>query len=198
MTKKIMKSLAVVMCAVLLVAGSIAGTMAYLTSNVNVNNTFTSGNVTITMDEAPVNALGKKTDGNRVTENSYKLVPGRVFDKDPIIRVDANSEECYLFVKIDNGISLVEANSNTIASQMATNGWLPVPENSGVYYYQYKVSAGENINTFKTFTVDTAATNAEISGLANATVVVYAYAVQAEGFTDVLDAWAKAPSTFGA
>ena len=39
-----------VLCAVLLVAASVLGTMAYLTSNDEVVNTFTVGNVQIKLD----------------------------------------------------------------------------------------------------------------------------------------------------
>ena len=45
MNKKILKVLAVAVCAVLLVVGSVAGTMAYLTSTAEITNTFTVGNV---------------------------------------------------------------------------------------------------------------------------------------------------------
>ena len=46
------KALLLTLCAVLLVAASVMGTMAYLTSTDKVENTFTVGNVKITLDEA--------------------------------------------------------------------------------------------------------------------------------------------------
>ena len=52
------KALLLTLCAVLLVAASVMGTMAYLTSTDKVENTFTVGNVTITLDEAKVNTDG--------------------------------------------------------------------------------------------------------------------------------------------
>ena len=52
--KKAKKALALVLCAVLLVAGSVMGTMAYLTSKDEVVNTFTVGKVGITLDEEDV------------------------------------------------------------------------------------------------------------------------------------------------
>ena len=58
MMKTKSKALLMTLCAVLLVAASVLGTMAYLTSTDEVENTFTVGNVKIALDEAKVNADG--------------------------------------------------------------------------------------------------------------------------------------------
>lgn len=52
--KKTSKALLLGLCAVLLVAASILGTMAYLTDNAKVENSFTLGKVEITLTEAKV------------------------------------------------------------------------------------------------------------------------------------------------
>ncbi|MDY5347494.1 MAG: hypothetical protein SPG37_07790, partial [Eubacteriales bacterium] len=58
------KALLLTLCAMLLVAASIFGTVAYLTSKTeNVVNTFTVGQVKITLDEAKVDADGKPVQG---------------------------------------------------------------------------------------------------------------------------------------
>ena len=57
--KKATKVLALMLCAVLLVTATVAGTLAYLTSSDTVENTFTVGSVTITLDEACVNEYGE-------------------------------------------------------------------------------------------------------------------------------------------
>ena len=57
--KKTSKALLLTICAVLLVAASVMGTMAYLTSADEVKNTFTVGKVAIKQDEAKVDANGK-------------------------------------------------------------------------------------------------------------------------------------------
>jgi len=66
--------------------GSVFGTLAYLTATDTVTNTFTVGKVQITLDEAPVDANGETTDGDRVKKNNYHLLPGHEYDKDPIHR----------------------------------------------------------------------------------------------------------------
>lgn len=95
------KALLLTLCAVLLVAASVLGTMAYLTSTDTVTNTFTVGKVEIKLDEAKVNADGIPVEGaDRVTANSYKLMPGTTYTKDPTVTVKAGSEESYVRMKV--------------------------------------------------------------------------------------------------
>ncbi len=93
--------------AVLLVAGSVAGTLAYLTSRSQVVNTFTMGKVDIDLTETKTDDSGdvlRDEDGNPTGErtddedntNNYRLVPGAVYVKDPTITVKADSEEAYI------------------------------------------------------------------------------------------------------
>lgn len=105
------KALLMSLCAVLLVAASVLGTMAYLTDSKDVKNTFTVGNVAIKLDEAKVNADGKAIDKDgkvvnnladamRVAENSYKLLPGHEYTKDPTVTVNTPSVESYVRMKV--------------------------------------------------------------------------------------------------
>lgn len=95
------KALLLTLCAVLLVAASVLGTMAYLTSTDTVTNTFTVGKVEIKLDEAKVNADGIPVEGaDRVTANSYKLMPGTTYTKDPTVTVKAGSEASYVRMKV--------------------------------------------------------------------------------------------------
>ena len=203
MKKKILKVLALVACAVLLVVGSIAGTLAYMTSTASVKNTFTVGNVSITMDEAVVNENGKATDAtnDRTTEgnSNYKLIPNHEYDKDPTIYVDANSEDCWLFVKVVNGIANIEdktENGYTIAAQMAANGWTVIDETNGIYAHSDIAEAGDEVTVFETFKVSGTVTNEDLTGYKGATVDITAYAIQADGFGTAALAWAAASSSF--
>ena len=95
------KALLLTLCAVLLVAASVLGTMAYLTSTDTVTNTFTVGKVEIKLDEAKVTADGIPVEGAaRVTENSYKLMPGNTYTKDPTVTVKAGIVESYVRMKV--------------------------------------------------------------------------------------------------
>lgn len=95
------KALLLTLCAVLLIAASVLGTMAYLTSTAKVENTFTIGKVEIKLDEAKVTADGIPVEGAaRVTANSYKLMPGTTYTKDPTVTVKAGSEASYVRMKV--------------------------------------------------------------------------------------------------
>lgn len=187
------KVLGLVICAVLLVVGSVMGTMAYLTKNSEVaTNTFTVGNVTIKLDEAKVTEYGVKDGDARVLENTYKLIPGHTYVKDPTVYVDGNSEDAWLFVKVVDGIKDIEA-ATTIHDQMTARGWSAVEGEAGVYAYHAIVSAGDKIVVFENFTVKDDANVAAYNGK---TIKVEAYAVQADGFTTSADAWEDAKAAW--
>lgn len=184
------KALLMSLCAVLLVAASMLGTMAYLTDSKDVKNTFTVGNVAITMDETDVdNSTPNK---ERDQANSYKLLPGHTYTKDPIIHVDANSEDCYLFVKADNQIAAIEANGNTtVAAQMAAKGWKAVDGVDKVYVYvgtavgaasPMAVTAGDNVTVFEQLVIAGTVNGDTLKTYEDRTITVTAYAVQKDGF----------------
>lgn len=209
MKKKILVACLCVALAVLTVAGT---TLAYLTSQQTVTNTFTVGNVKITMDEKDVDNDTNTADNvaingeQRDKANSYKLMPGQTYTKDPIIRVDAYSENCYLFVTVDNQISSIEATGDTtVAAQMAANGWQAVENQTNLYVYIGKaegasaplaVAKSNNVPVFEKIVVSDDATNTSLKAVNGKTIVVNAYAVQTEGFTNktAADIWG---ATFG-
>lgn len=95
------KALLLTLCAVLLVAASVLGTMAYLTSTDSVENTFTVGSVAITLDEAKVDENGTPVEpAVRVKSNEYKLMPGHTYTKDPTVTVEKGSESSYVRMKV--------------------------------------------------------------------------------------------------
>lgn len=191
--KTVRKSLILAACAIMLVCATIAGTLAYLTATDSVKNTFTVGNVAITMDETDVDDSTPNED--RDTENKYKLLPGQTYTKDPIIHVSATSEDCYVFVKVTNDISAVEAaGDSTIAKQLEENGWKTVPNESNIYYKEDAVKANANVDVFDSFTVSDSATNEQLKAIDGNTIEVTAYAVQAT-FDTAVEAW---DATFGA
>lgn len=200
------KALLVVACALLLVAASVFGTMAYLTSTDTVTNTFTIGKVEITLDEAKVDLNGTAVSPDeRVKNNSYKLMPGHSYTKDPTVHVDAASEDSWIFVKVENGIAAFEAATSSeeggykkIADQIVAKGWTALDGVAGVYYKSYdKSTTGANLVVFENFKM---ADNAnEVNGWGNISadttkVTVTAYAVQKDGFENANAAWT---ATFG-
>ena len=195
--KKAKKVVALALCAVMLVVGSVAGTMAYLTSTTAVaTNTFSVGNVKITLDEAPVDDYGAVVAGDRVTANSYKLIPGHEYVKDPIVHVAAGSEESWLFVRVTNAITGIEA-PTSIYDQMTTGDnakWVLVAGDAaeGVYAYKTKVEAGKDYTVFEKFKIQGGADLTSYNS--GKTITVQAYAVQADGFDTYGEAWEEAPA----
>ena len=187
MKKKIV-SVCLVVC--LLATAIIGTTLAYFTDDATVTNTFTVGEVTITMDETDVNIYGEKDGDTRVTANEYKLIPGRSYTKDPTIHVGADSEDCYLFVTIDNGIS-------GVIKALDLDGWTYVAEGNYYYYGEGKgtvMSENGEAVVFNGFTVLTTVDADALQAVAGETIVVNAYAVQADGFDSATAAW---NATFG-
>lgn len=189
------KTLGLMMAAVLLVTATIFGTMAYLTSTDEVTNTFTVGSVAITMDEAPVGTDGKEIAGDRVKANSYKLMPGHVYDKDPIVHFQPKSEASWLFIEVTNEIADIESKANdykSIATQITDNGWTALDGVTGVYYKSVPANTGDaavDYPVFQGFTVDGSVTGTTLESYNSKTVKIIAYAVQADGFTTASDAW---------
>lgn len=188
---KMKKFALIAVCAMLLVCVTIGATVAYLTSTDSVKNTFTVGNVQITLDEADVNLDGTPVEGaDRVKENTYHLLPGHTYTKDPIVHVADGSEDCWVFVKVDNGIKdLVD--TVTIEDQIYDNEWLPL-ESAGVYYkYVSKNDAIRDLEVFRNFKLKDDLESGDLSAAAGKTVTVNAYAIQADGFGSAEAAWAE-------
>ena len=196
------KALALALCAVLLVVTTVFVTMAFLTSKDSVKNTFTVGKVTITLDEAKVDLMGVKDGDARVKANEYKLIPGHTYIKDPTIHVADDSEACWLFVKVENGLEDI-IDAKTIEDQMNDNGWSSVAGETNIYAYEkiatattgdykvfddFKLKGDANVSNYATVKDD----DGNITG--GKTIEVTAYAIQADGFATAAAAWAEAPS----
>lgn len=174
------KAFAALLAAVLIVGCAIGGTVAWLVDNTApVVNTFTYGDINIELTETP--------------RASYKIVPGNNIPKDPMVTVKANSEACWLFVKVEeaNWPSFTETDGTTRKVNYAiADGWtagtgtgtggngVPV----GVYYREvgattsetsYSVLLGDKI------TVSGTLTKGEVNSVtATPTLTFTAYAVQ--------------------
>jgi len=206
------KALALALCAVLLVVSTVFVTMAFLTDRDSVQNTFTFGQVGISLDEAKVNANGEIVAGGnrestegRVQENEYHLIPAHKYEKDPTIHVDDGSENCLLFVKLENGLKDIIA-SKTIEEQMKGYGWTLIDSTNNIWAYNKVVAENEHIEVFDEFTLTD---NADVSKYATEkdaqgkvtggkTIKVTAYAVQADGFDTAKAAWDATSANFSA
>lgn len=205
------KALLLTLCAVLLVAATIFGTMAYLTSTDTVTNTFTVGKVNIKLDEAKANPDGSLVaNADRVKANSYKLLPGHTYSKDPMVTVLSGSESSYVKMTVTfskaNELDAIfapdGANLTRIFSGYDAANWIAkgntkdATANTRTYEFWYKeaVAAPDGDVAldalFDSITVPGEITNEQLATIEGMTITVNAYAIQADGFANADAAWA--------
>ena len=113
--RKTRKPLITAMCVLVLTLG-VNATYAWLTDTTEaVTNTFTVGNIDIDLYESD--------------DLNLKMVPGQDITKDPIVTVKGGSEDCWLFVKVDESTSL-----DSYITYVVDNEWTELTEGSGIYY----------------------------------------------------------------
>lgn len=184
------KTVAILLALVLAIGCAVGGTLAWLISKTNpVVNTFTYGDINIDLKED--------------TEGPYTITPGKAITKDPKVTVKANSEACWLFVKVEenNWPDLKENDGTTRKVNYAiVNGWTALTGQTGVYYRE--VSAQKSVQEFPVLkenkvTVSEDLTKTEVDQLKekSPTLTFTAYAVQKDGIDTAADAWAKIPAT---
>lgn len=203
------KAMLMTLCAIILVVATVFGTMAYLTSTDEVVNTFTVGNVAIKLDEAPVDGNGKATTGDRVKANSYKLLPGHVYDKDPTVTLLAGSETSYVKMtvtfskanELDAIFAPTGADLTSIFKGYDAANWIAkgntkdATANTRTYEFWYKEAVGAPTADvaldalFDSITVPGSITKEQLASIEGMTITVNAYAIQADGFADADAAW---------
>ena len=204
------KALLLTFCAVLLVVASVLGTIAYLTSQDEVKNTFTVGQVAINLDEAKVNPDGTPVaNADRVKANSYKLLPGHTYTKDPTVTVLSGSESSYIkmtvtFTKakeLDAIFAPNGANLTSIFKGYDSANWIAkgntknTTANTRTYEFWYKVAVDAPTTDvkldalFDSITVPNDITGKQLATIQGMKITVNAYAIQADGFETAKDAW---------
>lgn len=178
MKKKVLSIVAVV----LVLCCAIGGTLAWLTDKTaSVKNTFTVGDINIELTE---------------TTTNYKMVPGNTITKDPFITVKANSEKCWLFVKVDKSANY----GDFLEDYKMAADWIALTGEDGVYYQVVNASTANqvfNVLLSNQVTVKDDVTKAQMEGIKNnttaaPTLTFTAYAVQFDNVATAADAWAKA------
>ena len=178
----------IALLALVLVIGCVAGgTVAWLVAKTDtVVNTFTYGNINIALAET--------------TGENYKIIPGKDIPKDPKVTVTAGSEDCWLFVKVEEtGTFVADKVTYAIADSWTQGNGTEIPSN--VYYREvsaedakngvsYYVLAGNTTYPNGVITVSSDLTKENIP-TANPPLTFTAYAVQKENIADAKTAWEK-------
>ena len=128
------KRIAMILAVVLLLVIAIGATIAWFTDTTQtVENTFTVGNIDITLGETD-NGLDGDEDKNT---NDYKMIPGWTITKDPVATVKGGSEDAWLFVEI-----IESENFDDFMTYAISAGWeTVVPETEGVTVIGRRVAA---------------------------------------------------------
>ena len=179
---KLKKSFVILAIAIICITAiGVGSTLALLTSLSGVvKNTFTVGKVNITLSET--------------TGNSYQLIPGTTVDKDPKITVLKDSEECWLFVRIETS-----AEADSFISYSTAEGWAPLAGQPGIYYRQApRTTADTEYSALldDCFTVKDTVSKEQMSALRSPLTLTFtAYAIQAQGMESASEAWSELQSS---
>ena len=193
------KILALAVCAMVLITGSVLGTMAWLTAETDeVVNTFTYGNINIDLNEH-VYDPGQNALGEELTKSAdnYLIIPGIDLPKDPFVTVKAGSEDCYLFVKVEESEGFAEGKVTYAVDESWTKGdGTKIPAN--VYYRQVSQPADDvsyNVLKDNKIFVSENLTKDEVKEMQQSqvrpTLKFTAYAIQAEGIDSAETAWSQ-------
>lgn len=199
------KAVVAIVASAVMLFGMIGGTLAWLIDKTDaVVNTFTYGDINIKLDETILDRDGNPVDNDNdgkpdrgETGNTYKMIPGQTITKDPVLTVDADSEDCYVFVKL---VESTNAKFSDFMTYEIDPAWTALAGEVGVYYRvvsaENDLAAGDlemNVIKDKTVTVKDTVTKEMLNNLTSATyptLTVTGYAVQQAGMADAAAAWA--------
>lgn len=131
------KTLLMALAVTLATSGVASGTLAWLIDRApEVTNTFTYGDINITLDETDTN----QDDDDDPNTNEYTMTPGATINKDPQVTVLAGSEDSWVFVKLEESENFDEFMTYEIAE-----GWTALPGYDGVYYRQAATATEDQV-----------------------------------------------------
>ena len=121
--KRYLRPLVLILAMVLLAGSIVGGTLAWVIAEADpVVNTFVYGNIGLRLEETKTDENGSPVkdswgDPVKTTEgNTYKMRPGGEYLKDPLVTVMENSEDCWLFIKLEEtgGVTVIKGDGSTV------------------------------------------------------------------------------------
>ena len=213
------RTLALLLCAMLVLAAATLGTIAYMTDASGALNRFTVGDVDLWVDETAVDTSGAPIPGaNRVEQNDYHLLPGHSYAKDPRVTVAGGSESCYvrMLVTVNCSSQLGAIFPEGFRPQDHLSGWdaavwpcVSVTEDASantvtyeLRYHNPEVSDPEHAQVvlpgeddltlpalFTALTIPDEITGAQLATLSGLEIRVVGQAIQAAVFPSANEAW---------
>ncbi len=169
--KKKITAIALVVC--LVAVAVVGGSLAYFTDTDKAENTFTVGNVDITLTEPNWEGSG--------SQDAPEVYPGEPLAKDPTVK-NTGANPCFVRVKVTGLDCLAPAGNITyktdyVAGKLGDN-W--VKHTDGYFYYNQVLAVGDKTDAlFDQIVIPTDLENGDAEAEFN--VVVSAEAVQAQG-----------------
>ena len=192
------KVLAMLLSLVLVIGCVAGGTLAWLVAKTTpVTNTFSVGNITIELKEHTLDANGVLTTTETTAIDTYKIVPGTEQNKDPFVRVTANSEACWVFVQIKE-TNNTAGDSLKYVSWSIADGWTLLENSNGVstYYRTNNYTSSADAVTYPvlsenvvSYSSDLTKTMIDALGTNKPTLTLKAFAVQSNASDTAADAW---------
>ncbi len=209
------QSLIMALSIILSLCVTVFGTLAYFTDSDTVVNTFTVGNVDITVNETEVDPNGEPT-GNeeRVEANEYHLMPGHTYTKDPTMTVHAGSEHSYVRMlvtlnkleelKAIAGLGGEDFQLENIVEGLNPEIWVPygVTEDEQANTVTYEFRYHETVDAselqedlvlealFESLVIPGEVTGEELATIADLELTINGHAIQILGFDNADEAWA--------
>ena len=213
------KTVALILACALLCGVAMGGTLAWLTAETpSVQNVFTVGDINLDLKEhVYVPATNSLSTEITVKNENYGYVPGDALPKDPFVTVKATSEDCWLFVKVEetnNNIADVHVadiiqwtvEPKKVGEDTADTSWTKYTDkSSGTVEFWYRKVTKDNdadqswyVLKDNQVTVSEDVTKAMVTGLNTnkPTITVSAAAVQSAHIDTVADAWAELSDDF--
>lgn len=126
MSKK--KILTLVLALALVATCAIGGTAAWLYQTTDtVTNTFTMGDINIELKR------NNTTISDETTVETKNFVPGQLFKDNAEVIVKANSEKCYLFIRVDVKNNTFDKNKQVLEYKVNT-AWTKLGDYTNIYY----------------------------------------------------------------
>lgn len=130
------KGMLLTLALVVAIAGTAGGTAALLHGARQVTNTFTYGDIVIALEETDTE-LDQDEDPNT---NLYEMEPGKTIQKDPVVTVNADSMDCWLYIQIDESVNFADFMTYAVA-----DGWLPVEGETNIFFRAVDSSAEDQL-----------------------------------------------------
>ena len=161
---------------------AVGGTAAWLAAKSEpIVSTFTCGDINITLTEM------------ESQEQTTMIIPGVDITKKLRVMVEADSVDCWLFVRVEEAGTFVDGVTYSMDDSWTKLDGTGIPEN--VYYREVKAATADRLFTVlrgDKITVSPELRKEDIQNITTPPSLTFtAYAVQRDGIDTVAEAWAK-------